>query len=298
MTSTSHGSTRPVRLGSVTMTVPDPAATAAFLHEGLGFHITPRDDGGVDATTTGEYARPAPRRQLSLTAGSTTALREITFDVADDYPFDVLERRATAHGMETEHIAADADGSAGLALVDSARLRLVARQAPPPATTVPPPAPLRPRRLGHVNIKVPDAPATAALAADVLDLKLSEQIGTGLYFFRVGSEHHNLGVRGGSARPDAHHLAFEVAGWESYRVICDHLAGLGHKVEYGPGRHGPGHNLFVYLRDPSSGLRLELYSDMAHIYDEAAYTPPRWEMSDRSNTVNRWGPGPPESFLR
>jgi catechol 2,3-dioxygenase-like lactoylglutathione lyase family enzyme len=290
-------STRPVRLGSVTMAVPDPAATAAFLHDGLGFHVTPREDGGMDATTTGEYAQPAPARYLTLRPGSTTELVEVTFDVTAEYPYAELERRAGERGLRVDHISADADGGAGLAVTDPSGLRLVCRPAGPAATAPLPASPLRPRRLGHINVKVPDAPSTAAHVAGLLDLKLSEQIGAGLFFFRVGSEHHNFGVRGGADRPDAHHLAFEVAGWDSYRLICDHLASLGYKVEYGPGRHGPGHNLFVYLRDPSSGLRLELYSDMAHIHDEDSYTPPRWEMSDRGNTVNRWGPAPPESFL-
>ena len=290
-------STLPIRLGSVTVAVPDPAATAAFLHEGLGFHVTPRADGGVNATTGGEYAQPAPGRHLTLLPGATAELREITFDVADGYPFGELERRAAERGVTTTPVSADADGGAGIALTDPSGLRLVCRPAGAPSAVTPPASPLRPRRLGHINVKVPDPAATAGLLTGLLDLKLSEQIGDGLFFFRVGSEHHNMGVRGGSPHPDVHHLGFEVAGWDSYRMICDHLAELGHKVEYGPGRHGPGHNFFVYLRDPSSGLRLELYSDMAHIHDEASYTPPRWEMSDRGNTVNRWGPAPPESFL-
>ncbi|MFI7616602.1 VOC family protein [Nonomuraea terrae] len=293
----SHESTLPLRLGSVTVTVPDPAATGAFLHDGLGFHVTPRADGGLDATTGGEYAQPVPRRHLTLLPGEAARLREVTFDVPAGYAFGELERRAAAHGMTTEPVAADAGGGAGVAVTGPSGLRLVCRPPGAPVIEALPATPLRPRRLGHVNVKVPDAPATAAALTALLDLKLSEQIGEGLFFFRVGSEHHNMGVRGGSDVPDVHHLAFEVAGWDSYRMICDHLADLGYKVEYGPGRHGPGHNLFVYVRDPSSGLRLELYSDMAHIHDEASYTPPRWEMSDRGNTVNRWGPAPPESFL-
>lgn len=279
------------------MAVPDPVATAAFLRDGLGFHVTRRKDGGMDAAAGGEYARPAPRRHITLLPGMDAELREITFDVAEGYPFDELERRAAGHHLTVSVVRPDDDGDAGVAVTDEAGLRLVCRPAAPPSPAPVPAAPLRPRRLGHVNLKVPDAPKTASALSGLLDLKLSEQIGAGLYFFRIGTEHHNLGIRAGATRPDAHHLGFQVAGWDSYRVICDHLVELGHKIEYGPGRHGPGHNLFVYLRDPSSGLRLELYSDMAHIHDERSYTPPRWEMSDRGNTVNRWGPGPPESFL-
>jgi hypothetical protein len=58
----------------------------------------------------------------------------------------------------------------------------------------------------------------------------------------------------------------------------------------------PGHQLFIYLRDPSSGLRLELFTDMAHIDDEDTYQPIRREI-DRVRSVNMWGPAPPESFM-
>jgi catechol 2,3-dioxygenase-like lactoylglutathione lyase family enzyme len=157
--------------------------------------------------------------------------------------------------------------------------------------------PLRPRRLGHVNLKAPDPPAAAAFYAEVLGLRLSEQIGEHLFFLRLATEHHNVGLRGGD-RADLHHLGFEIQGWHVLQPILDRMAELGHTVEYGPGRHRPGNNLFTYLRDPSSGLRLELFADMAHIPDAAGHVPPRWEAGDRmTKTINRWGPTPPESFL-
>ena len=99
-------------------------------------------------------------------------------------------------------------------------------------------------------------------------------------------------------RGELHHLGFEVAGWQVYQPILDRLADLGLRVEYGPGRHGPGRNLFAYVCDPSSGLRIELFADMAQIPDEASYEPIRWEAGDRlTKTINRWGPPPPQSFL-
>jgi catechol 2,3-dioxygenase-like lactoylglutathione lyase family enzyme len=131
----------------------------------------------------------------------------------------------------------------------------------------------------------------------VLGLRLSEQIADHLFFLRLATEHHNVGLRGGDCA-DLHHLGFEIEGWHVLQPILDRMAELGHTVEYGPGRHRPGNNIFTYLRDPSSGLRLELFADMAHIPDAASHVPPRWEAGDRmTKTINRWGPTPPESFL-
>lgn len=297
---------RVTRLAAVAVCVPDPGATAAFLSDGLGFAVARRSGGSWHATCPGEYALPAPASMLDLHASEAAApgaaLVGLRFDVDDEAVLGMLRQRLAERG-----VVSGGDGSGfdtrlagagpGIGFRDPNGVAVWCGTAGPPFEGELPPAPARPRRLGHVNLTVADPAASARFFSEALGLRLSEQIGEAFYFLRVGPEHHNLGIRTGGAQPGAHHLGFEVHGWESYRVVCDHLAALGHKVEYGPGRHGPGRNLFVYVRDPSSGLRIELYSDMAHIHDEARYVPPRWQLSDRSNTVNRWGPGPPESFL-
>lgn len=291
-------SDRPIRLGALEVAVPAPAATAAFLAEALWF-VTRANGESWHVTTGGEYGMPAPSRVLTLVPGTELALREIVFDVDAEFDVGGLVGRLAARGMpKAAEVPADACGGPGLRFVDPSGLSVAVRATGPPLADALPPAPLRPRRLGHVNILASDPAEAADFYTAVLGLRRSEQIGDGFHFLRVGSEHHNLGIRGGSRPPGVHHVGFEAHGWDSYRPVCDHLAALGHRVEYGPGRHGPGNNTFVYLRDPSSGLRLELYADMAHIHDEQGYQPKRWNPEDRlSTTVNRWGPPPPESFL-
>lgn len=295
---------RVTRLAAVSVMVPAPEETAGFLAEALGFVVTPSPSGGVQVSCAGEYGIPAPASMLDLlpaeSAKSGPVLHGLRFDVDQDYDLDALASRFAVLGAVPDgRPRADRPGATPeeVSFVDPNGVHGWCGTAGPAYTGTLPAAPVRPRRLGHVNVTVADPAATAGFFIDTLGLRLSEQIGKAFYFLRVGSEHHNLGVRSGGPQPGVHHVGFEIHGWESYRVVCDHLADLGYRVEYGPGRHGPGHNLFVYLRDPSSGLRLELYSDMAHIDDEARYVAPHWELSDRSNTVNRWGPAPPESFL-
>ena len=48
-------------------------------------------------------------------------------------------------------------------------------------------------------------------------------------------------------------------------------------VEFGPGRHGPGHALFVYLRDPD-GHRIELFNTHYQVMD-IENEPVRWDAS-------------------
>lgn len=258
-----------VRLAAVGIAVPAPARTAEFLQEMLEFEVRPAGNGSFDLTAEGDYGLGAPPRMLTLRPGSELGVTEIVFE------------------GDPEQELRDPEGLL---------VRVTRRAAP--LDQVLAPSDVRPRRLGHVNLSVRDPGQEAAFYIERLGLRLSEQIGDIIYFLRAGSDHHNFGLRAGGERPTVHHVAFEIAGWESFRTICDRVAARGHVVEYGPGRHGPGHNLFVYLVDPSSGLRLELFADMAHIDDEAAYEVVRWASVDRVKTVNRWGPQPPESFLR
>lgn len=279
---------RLVGLAAVDVVVPDPAATAGWLAEALGFVV--HEHGVLGATCGGEYAMDAPLHSLRLHQGEAFGLRGITLLARADHDLERLTAALTAAGAAVTSAAADALVVRVQGVEVEVRRDVATTDGPLP------PSPIRPRRLGHVNLQVPDPVTLAGMLVDGFGMRLSERIGQRFHFLRFGSEHHNIGLRGG-AGPTAHHIAFEVPGWDSYRVLGDHLAALGHRIEYGPGRHGPGRNMFVYVRDPSSGMRLELFSDMAHIADEDRYVAPTWEVADRPMTVNTWGPAPPESFL-
>lgn len=283
------------RLAGVTVAVPDPAATAAFLADGIGFTVAPGDGDALAVRCEGDYG---PRGQTAVTLRPAAAgaealeLLAITWEVADGYDFEALAARAAAVGAPTRPTAAG-----GLAFADPAGNPLVVEPATAHTVEQPPPGRLGPRRLGHLNVKSDAPPRSAAFFQEVLRLKLSEQIGDNLFFLRIGAEHHNVGIRPGE-RGMLHHLGCELPGWHAYQPILDRLAAGGWKVEYGPGRHVPGRNLFTYVVDPSSGLRVELFADMAYIADESSHVPVRWEAGDRmTKTINTWGPTPPASFL-
>jgi len=58
-------------------------------------------------------------------------------------------------------------------------------------------------------------------------------------------------------------------------------------VAWGPGRHGPGNNLFVFFDDPA-GNHIELSAEMEKFHDDrVTYVPRRWEPIP--NSVNLWG---------
>lgn len=268
------------------LSVPDPQATAGFLASGLEMEVLDQD-GHLLAVCDGEYAAARGQGAIELMPGSQLNVERLVFALPEGADLAELAKLPGAKRVSDTAVEIT-DPAADLTVV----LELTS------TLTVPPPSPsvLRPRRMGHVNLKTPTPALTASFFTDVLGLWLSEYMGQDLFWMRTNTEHHNVALRPGS-HATVHHLGLEVAGWHAYQPILDHLGSRGFKTEYGPGRHRPGRSLFAYVCDPSCGLRIELFADMAHIPDPTA-PPIGWQPGDRlSKTLNTWGPLPPESFL-
>ena len=91
-----------------------------------------------------------------------------------------------------------------------------------------------------------------------------------------------------------HHYAFEVESWGAIERYCDHLAFLGKELVWGPGRHGPGRNLFTYTPDLDNAI-IEAYADLLVIDDDANYRPIDWSVRGE-RVLNLWGPQQPDDW--
>lgn len=88
--------------------------------------------------------------------------------------------------------------------------------------------------------------------------------------------------------PRLHHFAYTVSESHDIFTGCDIAGLLGYptNVERGPGRHGPGGMLFVYILDPD-GHRMELFNSHYQTID-LEIEPVRWEAASLSTSL-RWG---------
>jgi catechol 2,3-dioxygenase len=98
-----------------------------------------------------------------------------------------------------------------------------------------------------------------------------------VFLQRKGNPHDIVFAPG--AGPRLHHVAFAIPESHHFFHVCDLAAQMGFaaNIEYGPGRHGPGHALFVYLRDPD-GHRIELFNTHYQVMD-IENEPVRWDAS-------------------
>lgn len=57
-----------------------------------------------------------------------------------------------------------------------------------------------------------------------------------------------------------HHVAFNLENFADSLTAADILRDLNVQIDLGPGKHGIGNAMYLYVRDPGSGHRIELYA--------------------------------------
>jgi len=151
---------------------------------------------------------------------------------------------------------------------------------------------VRPRRLGHALLKVNDIPDVEAFLTEILSFRVSDRgVGGEIVWLRCSEIHHSINLLQGP--PGLHHYAWEVDEWAVFKQLGDVLRGHHNQLVWGPGRHGPGNNLFTYHEDPTGAL-VEYFADILRVESEETYQWRDW--SDVPEWNNIWGPLPPDNF--
>jgi catechol 2,3-dioxygenase-like lactoylglutathione lyase family enzyme len=153
--------------------------------------------------------------------------------------------------------------------------------------------PERPLSFEHLGLKVRNTRAMEALL-DRLGLRCSDRMGRLASWYRCDEHHHGIGVTLGPSN-QLHHLAWGWPDLDALGRIADRLSKRGETLVWGPGRHGPGNNLFTYFFDPD-GFMIECCADLALVGPGHEYVPSYW--SSGPDTISRWGSRPPLRFLR
>jgi catechol 2,3-dioxygenase-like lactoylglutathione lyase family enzyme len=268
-----------LHLSHVGLGVDDVNTASAFYASVLGLSVQEHlDDGAVRLGWGSGF------HGLELAEGS--GVGHIGFEVAGDFHafVDELTGRGVTGAWATpqgDHprvfVFADPDGNK-VELHDA-----VDRPAHGAATG------RRPLRVHHVTFASSDMARLVDFYVDVVGLRVSDRMGDRFTWLRSDAEHHSLAVvASDTSRLD--HYAYEIVDWADMKRWCDELAVREVELTWGPGRHGPGNNLFVMFDDPT-GYRIELSCEMERFWDgrvEYARSPRNWAVDPR--TVNLWGP--------
>lgn len=147
-----------------------------------------------------------------------------------------------------------------------------------------------PTRLSHVNLNCRDNDATFRFYTDVLGFRLSDQT-RHFRFIRCGADHHTI-VLGFNDNCFLNHIAFELPDLDSVMRGIGRMRDHGHAVEWGPGRHGPGNNVFAYFCGPEE-VPIEYTGEMQQVDESHVVRMPQ-DWTWPPGRLDHWGitPGP------
>jgi catechol-2,3-dioxygenase len=159
-----------------------------------------------------------------------------------------------------------------------------------------------PDKLGHVALFSQNPQAALKFYTENLGFRWSDWLLDIFVFMRCNADHHVLNfLKPPKPREGLFHVAFELRDWAHIGRACDALAIRGIPLVWGPGRHGTGHNLFTYHRDPDGNI-VELFADLDRMSNEALgyfdarpyhrdnpQRPKVWGFEE----AHLWGPEPP-----
>jgi catechol 2,3-dioxygenase len=144
----------------------------------------------------------------------------------------------------------------------------------------------RPVRIQHATL------ATGSIEPMIefylgLGFRLTDRMGGVFAWLRSNVEHHSVAIVDVGRGAGLDHYSFDLDSWGDFKVWADRVTDLGIVVQWGPGRHGPGNNLFLFFDDPD-GNHIELSAEMERFFDDRAHYEPRiWNAEPK--TINLWG---------
>jgi len=277
----------PAKLDHIRLDSDDPPSLAAFYAETVGF--TRRDEADGSILLLGR------ERRLVIGAGTPGSQPYSAFRLGSAAQLEALRDHLAGKGVallpspspvfaEDAFAVRDPDGR--LAVFGLARPELDA--APADAR----PAASLPGRLQHAVVASARLPEMMRFYEDAIGFVPSDYVHESggnheptVAFYRADPEHHSFAVfRAPQSRPDHH--AYEADCWNDIRDWADFMAARRIKLWWGPGRHGPGNNLFFMIKDPQ-GYLLEISAELEIVPDEIEKR--SWPHEER--TLNLWGPG-------
>lgn len=281
------------KLGYVGFETPDLDRMIDYYAKVLDFHVEDRSAEGAFLATGADH------HCVVLTKGGARARTSVGYEIWES--LGDAQRRLQEAGYEVERRSDIGPGTPDVLVLDepgtATALHLFTAQERSGVQSYPP---LRPTKLGHVAAFTAELVPMQRFYQDLLGFKWSDTIGDFFVFLRCNADHHAANFMASMKYEGMHHVAYEMRDPNHLIGLLDHMGRNGVRLHWGPGRHGPGHNLFTYHKDPD-GNTIELFTQIDVIHDEAkGYWEPRpwhetypqgprtWE-ADLA-TVNIWGP--------
>ncbi|MEA2314823.1 MAG: hypothetical protein QOI03_1515 [Solirubrobacteraceae bacterium] len=269
------------RIGHVALHVRDADRSIAFFAAVLGLRVTLRDGDRTYLTCNERH------HELILIASGERGYDHVAFEVAD---LERVEASLRAGGAQVLGYEDEPGVESALRAVipggHVVKLFTGMQRVPDPAGAD------GAVKFEHVSLNLRDLAGIERVLLKHLGFRLSDRVGPMLSWLHCDEDHHGVALQRFPASR-LHHYAWAFADFEALGRVADRAAAAGAQLVYGPGRHGPGNNHFIYFKDPD-GFLVECCSELAQVGAGSAYQlGGKWTVRQ----TNLWGPAPGLTFL-
>jgi len=269
-----------MRLRSVELEMPQADAAVKFLTESWGL----LDAGKRGATSflrgTGDHGYI-----LSATEAATPGITSVTFSGSKDEVEGVAARAKASNVVHRPMRMFDEPGkSHGFLLqgLEGQIYRFITETEPVARL---PDDRNRPIQLTHSVFNTLDREACVSLAEKVFGFRISDRTAA-MSFVRCNQQHHALAFVKSDAS-SLNHLAFEMKDLEAVMLGIGRMRDSKVPLVWGPGRHGPGNNVFGYFVPPFGGV-IEYTSEINLVDDNYPVgSPTDWKWPP--GRTDHWG---------
>ena len=275
-----------MRLRSVELELPDVDRAADFL--GGAWGLLPAGSSGGTQFFRGTGTHPYI---LSITKASAPAVGAITFSGSES-------ELARIGSPNTTYDVPGGGRGFEIRGPEAQNYRFIVETSAVPALTDKD----KPIQLTHAVLNTVDQDAAERFAVEKLGFIVSDRTAH-MRFLRCNRKHHCVAYAK-AALPSLNHIAFEMSGVDAVMRGIARLRDAGYEAVWGPGRHGPGNNVFGYFIAPYGGV-VEYTAEVSEVGDDYRVgTPEDWKWPP--GRIDHWGiskkdtakTGPAEQVLR
>lgn len=259
----------------------EPERLADFYAKALGYHFEPAAQGLIGT---------ALDRRMAILPGASKVLAHATYAVPEAAELAALERRLAGAGVCFDRVDRGGLLPGALSFADPDGNRFIFGIAAVVSPAEDDPVAARAARLQHVVFASTDVRRFLSFFTDVVGFTLSDRVlddqgGLRTAFVRCSHDHHSLAVFAANENRLDHHC-YEAGEWNLIRDWADHFAKQRLPLKWGPGRHGPGDNLFLFIHDPD-GNWVEISAELEQVEADR----PVGDWPHEEYTLNTWGVG-------
>jgi catechol 2,3-dioxygenase-like lactoylglutathione lyase family enzyme len=269
-----------MRLRSVELEVPDRDAAVRFLLESWGLLDAGQRNGASYLRGTEDLPYI-----VSVAQSSTPGVAAVTFSGSRPEVQKVRKRAAAAGARLGPMRDFDEPGGGSGFLVEGPEGHVFRFLIEKKRVKKLRPDRDRPMQVTHVVLNARDREACTRFAVEVLGFKLSDRTGF-MNFVRCDRVHHAIAyAQAGNSL--LNHIAFEMVDIDAVMRGIGRLKDAGIQTFWGPGRHGPGNNVFAYFVTPF-GAALEYTTEVQRVGPSyKAGGPQDWKWPPNRN--DHWG---------